>query len=59
MSRWSIYIDVEGFSEIYTLRQGRAIQALAELMQSLFLISVKEVSDSTRATVHPSIWKWI
>jgi hypothetical protein len=42
MNRWSIYIDVEGFSEIYRLRQGRAIQALAELMEALFLIASKK-----------------
>ena len=42
MSRWSIYIDVEGFSEIYRLRQGRAIQALGELMEALFLIASKK-----------------
>lgn len=42
MSRWSIYIDVEGFSEIYRLRQGRAIQTLGELMEALFLIASKK-----------------
>ena len=42
MSRWSIYIDVEGFSEIYRLRQGRAIQALGEVMETLFLVASKK-----------------
>jgi hypothetical protein len=42
MSRWSIYIDVKGFSEIYRLRQGRAIQALGELMEALFIIASKK-----------------
>jgi hypothetical protein len=41
-SIWSIYIDVEGFSEIYRLRQGRAIQALGELLEALFLIASKK-----------------
>jgi hypothetical protein len=41
MNRWSIYIDIEGFSEIYKRRQGRAIQALGELMEALFLIASK------------------
>lgn len=42
MNRWSIYIDVEGFSEIYMCRQGRAIQALSELMEALFLVASKK-----------------
>jgi hypothetical protein len=42
MSRWSIYIDVEGFSESYRFRQGRATQALRELMEALFLVASKK-----------------
>ena len=42
MNRWSIYIDVEGFSEIYRLRQRRAIQALSDLMEALFLVASKK-----------------
>lgn len=42
MDRWSIYIDVEGFSEIYRYQQGRAIQALGDLMEALFLVASKK-----------------
>ena len=42
MSRWSIYIDVEGFSEIYRVAQRRAIQALGDLMEALFLVASKK-----------------
>jgi hypothetical protein len=53
MSRWSIYIDVEGFSEIYRLRQRRAIQALGQLMEALFLIASKKFpSTPERLFIH-------
>lgn len=53
MNRWSIYIDVEGFSEIYKHRQRRAIHALGELMEALFLVASKKFSTSPeRLFVH-------
>ena len=46
MNRWSIYIDVEGFSEIYKRRQRDAILALGELMEALFFVASKKFSTA-------------
>jgi hypothetical protein len=46
MNRWSIYIDVEGFSEIYRRGQGPAVQALGGLMEALFLVASKKFSTA-------------
>jgi hypothetical protein len=37
-NRWSVWIDVEGFSAIYSTDEARAIRALGELMEALFNI---------------------
>lgn len=39
--RWSIWIDVEGFSTLYRSEEARAIAYLGELMEALFLIGTK------------------
>jgi len=38
VNRWGLYIDVEGFSEIYDKDKYRAICALNELMEALYKI---------------------
>ena len=39
-NRWSIWIDVEGFSNLYKLNSGSAIQHLNYLMESLYKIGI-------------------
>ena len=39
-NRWSIWIDVEGFSNLYKLISDRAIQHLNYLMESLYKIGI-------------------
>lgn len=59
--RWGISIDIEGFSHNYELSEARrtfAIQALSELMASIYSIGVRcfsgcpENNDSDRLFVH-------
>ncbi len=45
-NRWSIWIDVEGFSALYRVNEARAIQVLGELMESLFNIGTTVFSRS-------------
>jgi hypothetical protein len=40
-NRWSIWIDIEGFSSLYQVDQSRAIFALGFLMEAIFLIGSK------------------
>lgn len=48
MNRWSIYIDIEGFSEIYQSDRGRAIAALGELMSALFKVGSRAFANAPR-----------
>ena len=45
-SRWSIWVDVEGFSELYCTDEVQAIRALRDLMESLYLIGSTIFSQS-------------
>lgn len=44
--RWSIYIDVEGFSHIYEEDQTRALSALSGLMDAIHRIASKVYTNS-------------
>ncbi len=49
MNRWAIYIDIEGFSRIFTTTSTRAISLLGTLMKYIHLIGCNvypEVSES-------------
>jgi hypothetical protein len=45
-NRWSIWIDVEGFSNLYRKKSSQAILHLNELMASLYRIGVHVFSES-------------
>ena len=39
--KWSIYIDIEGFSIIYKVNEVQALSMLGQLMKDLYLIGIK------------------
>jgi len=41
MKRWSIYIDIEGFSQIYKINDVKALTILGQLMKDLYQIGIK------------------
>lgn len=52
-NRWSIWIDVEGFSNLYRLNSNRAIQHLSYLMESLYRIGIHVFGNSSnRLFIH-------
>lgn len=41
MKRWSIYIDIEGFSQIYKVNEVHALSLLGQLMKDLYITGTK------------------
>lgn len=53
MKRWSIYIDIEGFSQIYKINEVKALTTLGELMKDLYHIGIKIYpNQSNRLFIH-------
>jgi len=48
MKRWSIFIDIEGFKNIYQEKEERAIVLLGELMRCIFRVGTKVFPEHHR-----------
>ncbi|KAF0177980.1 MAG: Uncharacterized protein FD161_2179 [Limisphaerales bacterium] len=53
MKRWAIYIDIEGFSLIYSASEVKAIRLLGELIQAIYQVGSRAFGDDlNRLFVH-------
>lgn len=53
MRRWAIYIDIEGFSQIYTTNEVRGMRLLGALMEAIYCVgSLVFDRDYNRVFVH-------
>jgi hypothetical protein len=53
LNRWAIWIDIEGFSNIFKRNETQAIRALGELMEALYRIGSSIFSkDGERLFIH-------
>jgi len=46
LGRWSVYIDVEGFSAIHRQSEVRALQLLGKLMEAVYLVGIGFPTDT-------------
>jgi len=46
MDRWSLFVDIEGFSEIYPESAINALMPLMVLMQGIYYIGVEVCPES-------------
>ena len=53
MRRWAIYIDIEGFSEIYSKDEARAAAGLSAIMEGIYRVGTTVCAEApNRLFVH-------